>query len=78
MSNTTHTEADTQCAEILNHLRSGKSITQRQASRGYGIDRLGARIYDLRRLGHPINREMVKVRARSGRATRVARYSLAD
>lgn len=33
---------------ILEHLRLGKSITARQASDLYGIDRCAARIHDIR------------------------------
>lgn len=66
----------TQCDEVLRHLESGRSITPREASRLYGIERLGARIYELRCQGHQITSQMVKVRRRNGGHTRVASYSL--
>ena len=74
--NTTTPHAPSQCDEILAHLESGKTITQREASTLYGIDRLGARVWDLERAGHPIHRELVEVTKRNGKITRVARYSI--
>ena len=47
----THAEA------ILSDLRRGKKITPLDALEDYGCFRLGARIYDLRREGHPIQTE---------------------
>jgi len=43
---------------ILTHLQT-RSITQLEALRLYGCMRLGARIYDLRELGHDIKTVMV-------------------
>ena len=48
----------TQTDQVLAHLRTAP-ITPLQALREYGIMRLGARIYDLRRQGIAINRRMV-------------------
>ncbi len=48
----------TQCEQILRHLRQEGSITQREAARRYEIYRLAARIYDLRRQGHQIEKKM--------------------
>lgn len=48
----------TQCEQVLRHLRQEGSITQREAARRYEIYRLAARIYDLRRQGHQIEKEM--------------------
>lgn len=49
----------TQTEAILAHLRSGKTITPRQADRIYGCMRLGARIWDLKQDGHQIVKRMV-------------------
>jgi hypothetical protein len=57
---------------ILDHLKSGRSITPLDALNLYKCFRLGGRIFDLRKQGHKIVREMVKT---SGGAT-VASYSL--
>jgi hypothetical protein len=50
MSNDTKSQKDA----ILDHLRSGKSITPLEALALYGCFRLGARIYDLKHEGHDI------------------------
>ena len=57
---------------ILAYLRSGHSLTPIQALRKFGCFRLGARIYDLRRHGCRIKRQMVQ---RQGK--RFARYQMA-
>ena len=51
---------ETQNAQILAHLKAGKTITPRQADREFNCMRLSARIYDLRQEGHPISKQMVK------------------
>lgn len=60
---------------ILLHLKDGRSITPLEALDKFGCFRLGARIFELKEEGHPIEREMVEVETRDG-TTRVARYSL--
>jgi hypothetical protein len=44
---------------ILLHLQSGRTITPIDALSKYGCFRLGARIFDLKEAGHPIEKEMV-------------------
>ena len=44
---------------VLKHLKTNPDITPIQALNLYGIFRLGARIYDLRAKGYPIEREFV-------------------
>lgn len=66
-----------QCARILAHLKTGQSIDPLTAISTYGIYRLGARIHDLRKDGHPIAREIVEVHNRFGETCRIARYSMA-
>jgi len=61
----------TQCEQILRHLRNEGSITQREAAQRYGIYRLAARIYDLRREGHDIKKTMEE-----GKDSQYARYYL--
>ena len=63
---------ETQTAQILAHLKTGRSITPIDALNEYGCFRLGARIYDLKQDGHNIYREMVETD--SGK--RVASYTL--
>jgi hypothetical protein len=42
---------DTQCRLILKHLRSGKTLSQKQALKLYGVHRLASRMFDLKELG---------------------------
>lgn len=62
--------------QILEHIEKYGSITPLEAQKLYGCMRLGARIWDLRRDGYVIVREIVEVETRSGKA-RVARYRMA-
>lgn len=50
----------TQSALILAHLQSGKTLTPLGALREFSCLRLGARIWDLRKEGHPITKRMVE------------------
>lgn len=65
--------ATTQTARILEYLKTGKGITPLDALAHFGCFRLGARIYDLRRDGHQIEREIID----TPQGSRVARYRLA-
>jgi len=49
---------DSQNKTILNWLKSGQVITQFTAASYFGIFRLSARIYDLRRQGHNIESKL--------------------
>jgi helix-turn-helix protein len=61
-----------QAAKILAYLKAGNRITPLESLELFGCFRLGARIYDLKRAGHKIESEMIKVQ--SGK--RVASYRL--
>ena len=61
---------------VFNELRSGRSLTAKQAMDRRGIMRLASRINDLREWGSVIVTEMVKVKNRYGKTCIVARYSL--
>lgn len=65
-----------QSEKILRHLQDIGSITPWEAIRQYGITRLGARIYDLKRQGHPIETKIVIGKNRYGEPTRWAVYRL--
>lgn len=41
--------------QVLAHLKSGRSLTNFDAFNLYGITRLGAVVFDLRKAGHQIN-----------------------
>ena len=47
-------EKETQKKAILRHLKSGKEITRLEATQKYGVLRLGAIIFDLRKAGYKI------------------------
>lgn len=66
----------TQTEQVLRHLQDYGSITQVEAIRDYGIMRLGARIWDLKRQGHVIFTERETGMNRYGEKTAYARYRL--
>lgn len=66
----------TQNETVLSWLKDKRSITQLEAGDKWGIQRLGARVHDLRKAGHNIKSEMVDVFNRFGDKCKVARYTL--
>ena len=68
----------TQTNQILDHLKAHRTITPLDALRLYGCMRLGARIWDLKRMGHRIRSEIVTDVNRNGEAVRYAQYTLED
>lgn len=68
----------TQCDRILRHLRDYGSISQLEAAAEYGIQRLAARIKDLKRRGYKITSETVKGVNRYGEPTRYSVYRLTE
>lgn len=67
----------TQAVRIIEYITAHGSITQKQAFEDLGCGRLGARIFELKEQGYPIERRMVTVRNRFGEECRVAEYYLA-
>jgi hypothetical protein len=61
---------------VLNHLKEIDSITQKEANDLYGISRLSARVYDLKKMGYNIGKTTEKVVNRYGNPIRVAKYYL--
>lgn len=61
---------------ILNHLKSGKSITSKEAFELYGVTRLSAIIHDLRNMGYAIHTFMMDGTTRFGDSTKYAKYVL--
>lgn len=61
---------------ILEHLRTHKWLTSKEAFELYGITRLSARIKELRELGYDIRTVMVETTTRFGESCRYARYVL--
>ena len=72
-NNTRPSQAD----EVYEFMQKHGSITHRQAEEYIGCMRLASRIYELKKKGRNIIRETVKVKARNGRETYVARYKIA-
>lgn len=63
---------------ILEHLKSGKSISAREASKLYDIDRLSARIHNLRYkiMFFGIKAEIITIITESKNGKRFAKYLL--
>ena len=67
----------TQNQAILRYMKTHKKgITQMDALRVCGCFRLSGRIFELRKQGYEIKREMIAVRGEEGETKYVARYSL--
>lgn len=64
----------TQNQRILDYMEQHGSITQLEALNACSVMRLASRISDLRRKGHPIESQMVKVTNKYGETCRVKRY----
>ena len=62
--------------KVLAHMKIFGSITPLEAFEKYGIMRLGARIYDLKRMGYIIRGTNVEGVNRDGERVRYARYTL--
>jgi hypothetical protein len=65
-----------QCDRIVRHLEDHGSITAVEAMQEYGIQRLAARIADLRANGVPITSEIVTGKNRYDEITHYAAYRL--
>ncbi len=55
------TESESQCAAILAALKLGRRLTVKDARTEFRCERLAARIYDLRSVGHRIRTDMIKL-----------------
>ena len=65
-----------QSQKLIRRLKTGKHMTTNEAKSRYGINRLSARIYDLREAGFPIFAEKYVVRGGVNRGKCVTAYSL--
>ena len=66
----------TQNERVLRHLEDVGELSPVDAMERYGIMRLGARIWDLRREGHRITRTMKSCTNRYGDTVRYASYRM--
>ena len=74
-------KTESQKNQILKTLMKGQKITPHQALRNFGCFRLGARIYELKKEGWPIESEIIEVKTWAGRnlvTKRVARYYITN
>ena len=67
----------TQREVIRQHLQEHGHITQREADMEYGVSRLSARIWELKRQGMKIETTMIPVLTRRG-STMVAAYRMVE
>ncbi len=73
-TNPNESEAQSQNRLLLRHLQMGGTITGIEALNLYGCFRLPSRICDLRKMGHTITSEFIKL----SNGKRVKRYRLAE
>lgn len=64
-----------QCDMILRYMQDEGGITAWEAMKEFGCMRLGARIYDLKRRGHGIERTLVSDTNRYGKRVQYARHT---
>lgn len=70
------TKRVTKQQQVLDHLKSGKSITSLTAINLYGATRLSAIIFNLKELGHDIISERESRLDRNGNVCNYSRYQL--
>ena len=68
----------TQNQRIIDYINEFGSITQIQALSDLGVMRLASRISDLKKLGYPVESEMITVKNRYGEECRVKSYRLME
>lgn len=66
----------TQNERILDYIKQFGSITQFEALKDLGVMRLASRVSDLKRIGYPIESEIIEVKNRFEEVCHVKRYFL--
>ena len=66
----------TQEQMILQHLKDYETITSWEAIQWYGVTRLSAKIYNLRKQGYKISNETMTLRNRYGKLVHFDKYKL--
>lgn len=66
----------TQNEAVLRHLLDNGGITSLEAMNKYGIMRLGARVYDLKKQGYPIKTFLRVGKSRNGESMVYAEYRM--
>jgi len=64
--------------QILAHLKKRGSITDMVAREKYGVHRLAARIFDLKKQGYKIESYVIRFTTRLGKPGRCAGYKLIE
>ena len=65
-----------QTMDVIDYIHDNGSITAKQAMEDLGCFRLSGRIYDIKRMGIEVEKEMITVQNRHGKDCRVARYTI--
>ena len=65
-----------QTKDLLKYLETHNGITASEAWKKFGIERVSARIWDLRRKGHNIRNEWYKYENDNGNMVRFVKYVL--
>lgn len=65
-----------QTTMILEHLKTGRGLTQLEALNMYGVGRLASRIHDLKAAGYEITAQTVRVVKANGETANVCEYRL--
>ena len=68
----------TQISRVLQYLEDGKKLTCLNALNELGITQVAARIFELKELGHPIQKNMITVTNRYDEKCSVAEYYMGD
>lgn len=63
---------------ILAHLKSGASITSMEAIEAYGVTRLSAKIFDIKKQGYNVQYRKHKITNRFGNTSCYKEYFLVD
>ena len=69
-------EKTSQSKVILKHLQSGKELSQLEATQKYGVLRLGAIIFNLRKEGYKISSRLERKPNRYGNTSNYAVYKM--
>ena len=67
-----------QCERVIDYLREHRTITSREAMEYLGIERLSARVSELRSRGVPIRSRTIKKKNMFGEDCRISQYWLEE
>lgn len=67
-----------QSQRILEYMQRYGTITDKDARDDLGVQRLGARIYDLKKMGYEITSKWIAVKNRYGETVHIKQYTLLE